>query len=175
VLERRGRPAAETIDGLLLEHHAIRETGTELLDPIYLWEPLERFYPEAMSFEDLSRRATLRSPWPETAFCLICDAEREVGIDVTLRLPCGEGSVGVAVNGDVIGTVDAAERWSRAALTIGRRGLRRGLNRLTLRWPLPARGGEAALQAAAERLELGLAADLHPVFGELFSLLARPQ
>jgi len=34
--------------------------------------------------------------------------------------------------------------------------------------------GEEALQRAAERLELGIAADLHPVFGEVFSLIARP-
>jgi hypothetical protein len=37
---------------------------------------------------------------------------------------------------------------------------------------MPATRGEAALAAAADRLEIGVAADLHPVFGELFSLLA---
>ena len=174
VLERRGRPAGERIDHLLLEHLAIREEGTELLDPVYLWEPLERFYPEVMSFEDLSRRATHRAPWPETAFCLICDAEREVELEITLRRPAGPGTVRLAVNGEEIGTVEVTGRWTRSALRIEPRSLRRGLNRLTLRWPLLLGDGETALQAAAERLEVGVAADLHPVFGEVYSLVARP-
>jgi hypothetical protein len=174
VLERRGRPAGDGIDRLLLEHLAIRAEGTELLAPIYLWEPLERFYPEVMSFADLSRRATLRSPWPETAFCLLCDGERDVELDVTLRRPEGAGEVRIAVEGEEIGTIATAERWTRTAFRIERRHLRRGLHRLTLRWPLALRDGETALAAAIERLEIGVAADLHPVFGELFSLLARP-
>jgi hypothetical protein len=173
VLERRGHPAGERIDTLLLEHLAIREEGTELLDAIYLWEPLERFYPEVMDFEDLSRRATFRSPWPESSFCLICGAERDVEIELTVRLSA-PGPVRIAVNNREIGTVDAGERWTRTVLRIERGHLRRGLNRLTLRWPLPSTDGDIALAAAADRLEVGIAADLHPVFGELFSLVARP-
>jgi hypothetical protein len=174
VLERRGHPAGERIDRLLLEHLAIREDGTELLDAIYLWEPLERFYPEVMDFEDLARRATFRSPWPESAFCLICDGERDVEIEMTLRLSA-PGPVRIAVDDRDLGAVDAGERWTRTALRIDRHNLRRGLNRLTLRWPPPSMDGKGALQAAADRLELGIAADLHPVFGELFSLRARPR
>jgi hypothetical protein len=173
VLERRGRPAGETIDNLLLEHLAIREEGTELLAPIYLWEPLERFFPEVMDLEDLPRRATLRSPWPETAFCLICDGAREVEIEMTLRLPFGRGPVGIAVNGSQVGIVEGGERWTRAGVRIGRERLRRGLNRLVLLWPMPAVQGEDVLAAAADRLEIGVEADLHPVFGELFSMIAR--
>jgi hypothetical protein len=173
VLERRGHPAGERIDLLLLEHLAIREEGTELLAPIYLWEPLERFYPEVMDFEDLSRRATLRSPWPESSFCLICEGDRDVEIEMAVRLSTS-GPVRIAVNDRDLGVVDAGERWTRAALRIERRNLRRGLNRLTLRWPPPSMDGEVALQAATDRLESGIAADLHPVFGELFSIVARP-
>jgi hypothetical protein len=173
VLERRGHPAGARIDDLLLEHLAIREEGTELLDAIYLWEPLERFFPEVMDFEDLSRRATFRSPWPESAFCLICDGERDVEIEMIVRLST-PGPVRIAVGDREIGTVDAAERWTRTVLRIERGHLRRGLNRLTLRWPLPPTDGDVALAAAADRLEVGIAADLHPVFGEVFSLVARP-
>jgi hypothetical protein len=165
--------ASETIDRLLLEHHAIREEGTELLEPIYLWEPLERFYPEVMDFEDLSRRATLRAPWPETSFCLICDADRDVEIETALRLP-GSGSIRIAVNNREMGMIEAAERWTRKTFRIDRENLRRGLNRLVLHWPLPTTDGAVALREAADRLELGIAADLHPVFGEVFSIVARP-
>jgi tetratricopeptide (TPR) repeat protein len=173
VLERRGHSAGERIDRLLLEHLAIREEGTELLDPIYLWEPLERFFPEVMDFEDLSRRATFRSPWPESAFCLISDAERDVEIEMTVRLSA-TAPVRIAVDDREIGTLDAGERWTRTVLRIERGNLRRGLNRLTLRWPPPSTDGDTAIATAADRLEVGIAADLHPVFGELFSLRAVP-
>ncbi len=172
VLERRGRTVRERISRLLLRYHAIGATGTDLTEAPYLWEPLERFYPEVMRFADLSERAMFRSPWPESSFCLVCDGEREVEIEATLRLST-PGRVGIRINSTEIKGVDATERWSRHRLTIGRELLRPGLNRLTLRWPVPSADGEAALSAAVRRLEKGLAADLHPVFGEVFSLIAR--
>jgi hypothetical protein len=227
VLERRGRPARREATRLLLAHHGIRRAGSELaVPPLYHWEPLERFYPELMSFEDLPQRGTHRSPWPEATYCLVCDGESDVGCELTLRLPAvpgadlagggemrepgrrahrrgtaggqaGAGSpagpshrvgashrtpgarsrranVGVLVNGVPVAAVAASGHWTRAAVRIGREHLHPGLNRLTLRWPAPPPHGEAALRAAVERLELGLTADLHPVFGEVFSLLARP-
>jgi hypothetical protein len=173
VLERRGRPVTEIIDRLLLEHLAVRAEGTELIDPIFLWEPLERFFPEVMDLEDLPRRATLRSPWPETVFCLICDAEKDVGIEITLRLPFGDGPVRVAVNGAEVATIGGGGSWTRTTVWIDRQFLRRGLNPLTLRWPMPAIHGETALADVMDRLEIGVAADLHPVFGEMFSVTAR--
>jgi hypothetical protein len=176
VLERRGRPARERIAQLLLQHHAIREEGTDVTEPPYLWEPLERFFPEVMHFEDLAERATFRSPWPASSFCLICDGERDVRIEPTLRLPAAEGSragrVGIEINGVGSGGMEATDRWRRGTLRIGRELLRPGLNRLTLHWPAPQEDGAAALQVAVKRLEQGLAADLHPVFGEVFSLIA---
>lgn len=174
VLERRGRPVGERIDRLLLEHLAIREEGTELIAPIYLWEPLERFYPEVMDFADLTRRATLRSPWPETSFCLICAGDRDVEIEATLRVPVA-GAVGIAVNDRELGTVEAAARWTRVGFRFDRKDLRRGLSRLSLRWPLPTTDGATAMREAADRLEIGVAADVHPVFGEVFSVVARPR
>lgn len=173
VLERRGRPVTEIIDRLLLEHLAVQPEGTELLDPIYLWEPLERFFPEVMDLEDLPRHATLRSPWPETAFCLICHAERDIEIEITLRLPFGDGTVRLVVNGADVGIMEGGPRWGRTLVRIDHRFLRRGLNQLTLRWPMPAVHGEIAIADVLERLEIGVEGDLHAVFGEVFSVMAR--
>ncbi|HKV08357.1 MAG TPA: hypothetical protein VJ725_09480 [Thermoanaerobaculia bacterium] len=176
VLERRGRSAWVEIVRGLLEGHGLREEETDLANPFYLWEPLERFYPEVMTFEDLPRRGTLRSPWPETSFCLIVDGTRDVEVEPTLRLPGEPGNrwseVRVSVNGAHAGAVEATERWTRTSLRIGRDLLRPGLNRLTLCWPPPSPAGDDPLQTARERLEMGIAADLHPVFGEVFSLIA---
>jgi hypothetical protein len=179
VLERRGRPIREEVIRRLLQYHSLREEGTDLTQPPYLWEPLERFFPEVMRFADLPDRATLRSPWPESSFCLVRDDSRDVALELTARLPAVSGKdrrgrIGVAVNGCEVGTADAASRWTRASIRVSRGDLRRGLNRLTLRWPAPDEDGTTALAVAVERLELGIAADLHPVWGELFSLIARP-
>jgi hypothetical protein len=172
VLERRGHDVTEIIDRLLLEHLAVRPEGTELLAPIYLWEPLERFFPEVMDLEDLPRRATLRSPWPETAFCLICEAEKDVEIEITLRLPFGDGTVRMVVNGEDAGILEGERRWRRTVVRIDHRLLRRGLNQLTLRWPMPAVRGEVAMADVLGRLEIGAEGDLHAVFGEVFSVVA---
>ncbi|HEV7516158.1 MAG TPA: hypothetical protein VGR07_07645, partial [Thermoanaerobaculia bacterium] len=168
------------IDRLLLAGYALPSEGTDLSRPPFLAEPLARFFPEAMTTPGIAGRAAYRSPWPESAFCLICDATRGVDLTLTARLPAvagassRRGEVTLAINGSSSGQVDLAERWSRHTLRIGRDCLRRGMNRLTLRWPPPPPCGEAALEAARRRLAEGIEADLHPVFGELFSLLARP-
>jgi hypothetical protein len=204
-LERHGRPAvrAET-DALLIARRGIRAAGTDLLaPPYYLWEPLERFYPEVMSFDDMSRRATLRSPWPETSLCLLCDGTRDVALEITARLPLpptptpGERQVSgqvrdrstaggsrptavrrrqllLSINGIPAATLPLGETWSRPAARLPRHLLRPGRNRLTLHWPFPAAPPNDALAAALARLDEGIAADLHPVFGEIYSVVAIP-
>lgn len=167
VLERRGRPVRDQVSRMLLEHHGGREV--DLADPFYHWEPLERFYPEVMDLQDLARRATYRSPWPVSSFCLIAD--RDVELELTARGNPGE--VGVEVNGAPAGTFPLGERWTKGTLRIPAALLRPGLNRLTLRWPDPPPIEGDPFGPAIERLEIGLAADLHPVFGEVFSLITR--
>jgi hypothetical protein len=192
-LERHGRTAARTeAEALLIGRRGIRAGGTDLLDPPWhLWEPLERFYPEVMSFDDLTRPAMLRCPWPETSLCLVCDGTRDVGLEITARLPLPPSAtpgepcappagprrrrlVGISVNGSPAAAVALRERWEHHEARLPKQLLRPGTNRLTLHWPAtPAAPPEAALAAALDRLEQGVAADLHPVFGELYSVVAR--
>jgi hypothetical protein len=134
-----------------------------------------------MSLQDLSGQATYRAPWPESSFCLVCDGESAVRLTATLRLPAApgttaerQGEVAVEVNGVTVGTLPAAGHWKRKEIRLPRTRLKRGINRLTLRWPPPPPAGDEALAAAIERLENGQEADLHPVFGEVFSLIAKP-
>lgn len=180
VLTQRGRPAGEEIGRKIVERRALRPAGADLADPFWHWEPLERFFPEVMRFEDLAERATVRSPWPEISFCLVVDGSREVDLELTARAPArNPGEAEVLVDGQPAGTLTVGERWTRSRLRLPAGALRAGLHRLTLRWPgLPDAGGGAGgdpLLPAIERLELGLAADLHPVFGEVWSLTARPR
>jgi hypothetical protein len=108
-------------------------------------------------------------------------------LDLTARLPAVGGTWGArrgtlearvgsagGVGSVEIGRTELTSGWQRWEARIDRERLRPGLNRLTLAWPSPPPIGEAARRDAVERLEIGVAADLHPVFGEIFSLIARP-
>jgi len=168
------------IDRRLLAFRAIPAAGIDLAAPpfFFLWEPLERFYPEVMRLDDLTAPAYLRCPWPETSFALLTAGDRDLAIEPTVRLPPSPGTaertgeITVTVNGREIGSVPATARWSRSALRIPAEDLVSGLNRLTLLWPDPPPVDGDPLGAIIQRLEMGLAADLHPVFGEVFSLRA---
>jgi hypothetical protein len=161
------RPAPRT----LAENHGVRPEGIDLADPFYHWEPLERFYPEVMDLEDLPRRGTYRSIWPESSFCLIVNRRRKVELELIARLP-NEGEVEPAVNGTALQPLHLDRRWTRNVFTAPASLLRPGLNRLTLHWPSPELKSDP-FEPVIKRLELGLAADLHPVFAEVFSLIVR--
>ena len=175
-------PAAQAEIRRMLLARRLPSEGVDLVyPPFYLREPLEQFYPAVMAFEDLGQRATYRAPWPVSRFCLIDDATRDVELTLTARLPTiagmsprPKGSVAVMINGAEVDVVAVGARWSKATVRLARRMLREGINTLSLHWPLPSVPGEAALQAAAGQLELGREADVHPVFGEVFSLVATP-
>jgi hypothetical protein len=170
VLASLGAVLGEEVGRRLVERRALPAEGIDLADPYWHWEPLERFFPEVMRFEDIAERATLRAPWPETSFCLVVDGPRDVELEMTARAPAGNlGTVDVLVDGQPAGTLRVGERWTRSCLRLAVPSP--GLHRLSLRWPeLPP--SDDPLLSAIERLELGLPADLHPVFGEVWSLRA---
>jgi hypothetical protein len=175
-------PPARAAIRQMLRAHRLPPEGRDLAyPPFYLREPLEQFYPDVMPSEDLAGRALYRAPWPVSQFCLIDDAARAVALTLTARLPAVEGApppaeaaLTLTVNGIKAGVVKVGPRWRQTTLRLDRRLLDEGINHLSLRWPLPSAPGEAALDTAADRLERGLEADLHPVFGEVFALVARP-
>ncbi len=179
VLENR--PAHREIQRMLLAFSVPPEGIDLAYPPFYLWEPLERCYPDVMVFEDLMQWATHRAPWPVTSFCLICDATRKVDLTLTARLPtveqstpCHNEPVRVTVNGQPTGVVAVGPRWGKEGVRLHRQVLKEGINKVSLHWPMPSITGEAALAAASARLERGLEADVHPIFGEIFVLVAQP-
>ena len=203
--------AIAALEAELIAGRGIRESGTDLLaPPFYLWEPLERFLPEVMTFDDLPRPGTFRAAWPETSFCLICGNDRDAGLEIAARLPLlpsptpgspflpaspsprssarsarsagaapapgagarRRGLLRISVNDQPAAAAPLRESWTRTAVRLPRHLLRHGRNRLTLHWPPAPPHGDAAVAAAIARLEEGIVADLHPVFGELFSVTA---
>jgi hypothetical protein len=181
VLERRGIPAREEMEGRLVASFLPPPPGVDLTEPPYLWEPLERFFPDVMEHDDLAPRGYFRSPWPESNFCLVGDGESRFTIEANVRLPVvpggastRSGEVVVEVNGEPRAAFSASEGWTRSEWVLEGAAVPRGLNRLTLRWPMPPPlvDPQAPLRAALERLEIGVSADLHPVYGEIWSLVA---
>lgn len=148
----------------------------------YLAEPLARVYPEAIDVREASGRAALRCPWPETSFWLPLaepEAAGHVTLRLTARLPpipgaegCRRGRAEVRIDGEPTAPVVLGERWSRCTVRLPVGRLRPGLHRVTVAWPMPPPVGEAALEGARRRLERGIEADLHPIFGEVFALRA---
>lgn len=170
--------ARELLHQLLLEEYAVGSEPVDLSRPPYLWQPLERFYPEAMAPRGMTGRAALRAAWPQSSFCLIADGTADIELDLTCRLPpiAGSGRRGemaLRINDRKVAEQQIEERWSRWRLTIPSHQLTSGLNGLTVIWPRLPATGEAALADCVARLEQGVETDLHPVFGELFSLRAR--
>lgn len=167
-----GSAVEEEIDRLLIAHHAVGRQGVDAAAPRYR----ERD-PKALSGYALRQPAPalFRALWPASTFYLVTGGGQDLRLELTLRLPAGSaspGRVAVELNGEPLGTVEACDRWRRQDLVVERRRWRAGVNRLRLRWPLPEAAGDRALDTAVRRLRLGQPADLHPVFGEVFSLLA---
>ncbi len=179
VLEDEHPDLARQATEMLLEHLAVGPEPTELSRPPYLWNPLQRFFSEVMPSQDLAGRAFYRSPWPVSHFCLLTGGQAGIRLEATVRLAAIEGlgearsgAVSIRVNRSRCACFTAGSEWKGYSAEIRPEQLCKGLNKLTLHWPpLPA-AGELAMQSAIERLEQGIEADLHPIFGEVFSLTA---
>ncbi len=186
-LEHADHPVRDQVEVLLLRHHAVDRKGVvpkgvDLSRAPYLWEPLERFYPEAMATRGGTGRATVRSPWPEASFVLIAGGDSNVALELTARLPATSGVPGtrrgeitVRLDGHDVTSVPVEESWSRHHLRLSCHDLQRTIHRVTLVWPALPANGDQEIENAIHRLENGIEADLYPVFGEVFSLIARAE
>ncbi len=170
-LKKTGCSEFREIDPILLKERGLTSAWVELW-PFYLWEPLEQCFSDIMTFDDLTERAFHRSPWPITCFALISKSAAE--LEITLRLPYNDGDrVEFCVGQRQVGSVSASSTWSTHRLTVSSEVLTSALNRFSIRWPMPSMDGDVAMAQMLERLDLGVDADPHPIFGEIASLKAR--
>ncbi len=179
-LEPRRANIRQWLANLLVEHHAADQHPRQLATAPYLWEPLAQLFPAAIG-DSSALRLMLRSAWPTTRLCLIASGESPLALHSVARLaptpgldPDRRGSASWQLNGRPIGQQQLGCSWQKQALVVAPENLQRGLNCLTVLWPPLPPQGEAALEAALRRLEEGIEADLHPIFGELASLRAGP-
>jgi hypothetical protein len=157
-----------------LAHHAPRDAPIDLAQPLYHWNVIDR-YEDRTGF-GYERCAYYRARWPVSHFCLVSDGSTDLTLELCARLPGGSEApqaVEVQVNGAGVGQTLLAPTWIKGRIRLGRDVLRSGFNRVTLRWPAPAIDGDAVLATIRESLELGVPTELHPVFGEVYALIAR--
>ncbi len=170
-----GRPLTDEVEAQLLRHHGVGAGTVDLVSAPYHWRRMDRHERSSGFGQDAS--ALYRARWPASHFCLVAAGGGAVRLTLTARLPAvasdRTGEVGVDVNGTPVGVAGLTDRWSRATLDVPAGRLRRGFNRVTLRWPALPADGDAALAQILQRLEQGIPTDLHPVFGEVFALRAQ--
>lgn len=180
-------PLLKVLEQLLDIPEAIKEsmdcTHTELIHPpFYLWAPVERLYPEAMQVPSLPGQAFFRATWPNSSFALPMVVSTALQLEITLRLPTipgwerkRRGKVLVKIDENPIAKVWVNEKWTKIVLPIKPIQSSSCIARLSLIWPALPPCGNEALEGALKRLESGQLADLHPVFGEVFSLKIAPK
>jgi len=179
-LERAAWGRARDAIEQALDRCAVENTGA--IDLIargfFLDQPLEQLFPAIMPGSGAARRAFFRAAWPITTLAFVSNAAVALKLTLVARLPRQNGLAiarepalaRMRLQDHDLGTLSLSEHWRRSELRVPASALRRGINRLSIHWPQPAERGEEVLRAAAERLERGIESDVHPLFGELFSV-----
>jgi hypothetical protein len=147
----------------------------DLSQPQFHWSVSDRYLEDGRRLRSLFHRAR----WPVSRFCLPSSGKRGVSLELTARLARvgseRRGEAELRVNGKAIAHLTLSTGWERRIVAVAADQLRAGLNQIAVDWPqLPAEG-DRALAEVGRRLEQGIGFDLHPRFGEIYALRARPE
>ncbi len=167
--------AVEALDRLV-GNGALGLAEVSLLNPYYEAEPLRRFFPEVIPTADMTGWATYRAVWPESTFCFVVDGMVDINLEISARLPFParhDSTAEIVVNGERVGQISVGSGWSQHGMVVDGRYMQRGLNELAICWPFPNVKKDEIWQEVIGRLEKGLEANLHPVFGEIERLRVR--
>lgn len=174
VLEKQNPDLCQEMTSRLMTQFAAEKYPVDLLQPPYfLWQPLARMLTDVMAHPQLPKYAYLRCMLPQTDFAFITAGETDLELELTARLSAdaagkGDLKVGIQINGAAVDQAKIDEKWRSHSMTIPANLLKEGLNRMTLKWPMPTT--VALAPKTHERLILGREACFHPQFGQVFSL-----
>jgi hypothetical protein len=106
----------------------------------------------------------------DSVFPLVCDRSRPLLIKLTCRVPGAReiGNVVIELNGQVIGSVAAQDKWVAGDCTAESSLVTPGLNQLMLRWPNVDR--DDLRPALRRNFDTGQPIDLRTHFGEVHDL-----
>lgn len=172
VLEEAGGPVPDP-DELVVEGHGPGAGRVDLVEPRFHARTFQEYVGQRMG----GVPGYYRGHEPRSTFYLICADGRPRRLRLTARVP-GLDSGGVAevwLNDEPLATARVRCRWTVAEFDAPAARLRRGPNRLEVRWPPPEQAATAVFEHGARRLERGQLPDVLPIFGEVHSFTATPK
>jgi hypothetical protein len=180
-LEHHGAPGC-ALEAAYLEHYRrLLDRGVDLADPVYQ-EHSEGWASRWRSTVEWGTWRTapyVRALWPSSRFFFAACAEDVLDMEITARLPSisssRRGEARICLNGEELGRIPIEARWSRSLLQVEPGRIVPGFNCVTADWPPLEPEDDAAIARAHERYLLGQAADLFPVFAEVFSWRVKRQ
>ncbi len=177
-LERAGDQRRRRQVTALLNDHAARGQDVDLVEPFHHWAANAGAPGYRSDRTSYSAPGFYRSFAPVSHFGLVSDGRRPVTLDVTVRLPSAakprsNEEVAIEVNRVRVGALRAGSSWTRTTIRVKRGQLEAGINKVSILWPRLRPEGDAAMKAILGRLAHGIPTDLHPVFGEVASLVVR--
>lgn len=166
ILDRYGESATEKVTSAIEAHLGYHGHRLEIHRYPYRSVP-------ATNFDDTE--PLYRAAWPRSTFYLVAHGASDLLLDLTLRIPVIQeprsGEVVLLVNQQPCARIMVDQQWRRQQIRVQQHTIKQGINSVTLCWPkLPAEGDQALLKQIT-RLQQGLPAGIHPVFGELFALI----
>jgi hypothetical protein len=96
-----------------------------------------------------------------------------VTVEMTYRTPAAESAACVHLNGAFLGELTASRTWTTTTLSGAQPATRAGVNRLDIRWPVPAADLADRLASDGAALRRGEFPYVLPLFGEVFRARVR--
>ena len=117
-------------------------------------------------------KATTRN----TTFPLVSDKPQPLNFALTMKVPdvSSDQKISIRLNGGLLIEVPATDCWTTSTFSAPARLVRHGLNQIEIHWPMSAWSGEKHRERVAERLEVGEAVEITPMFGLIHSFRVFP-
>ncbi len=164
------------LDQLLEDHQKWLKWGVDLTDSPFrdwFWErsPTARQDPnerQGCSF--------YRALWQDSKLSFLSTAGDAIRIELVARSGSTHERGGILkVNDKWIHPFSLSQDWVKSQITIPNSTLKKGVNRIHLRWPNLCVDEDEAIQQVTQRFRMGVEADLFAVFGEIYSMKLRTE
>ena len=160
----------DELRSLRINEHAADDRPINLLDSFYHQSSYERiFHDRGYAF--------FRAHDNVTNFFLVATPKSSIECNISLRIPTlgntKSEEVSIWVNDNHICDISASAGWGRQTFRIPQEALSSGINRLTLKWPLPVDGTPRKVHHSIGTA-LGIISSLFHTFGEIYTFEARP-
>jgi hypothetical protein len=179
-LKSLGIDAQKQLDQLRREEHSVTRRDINLLDYYYCTEGMQQqevmwTVPHLAEYLSHKHNHYYKAYWLESRFVFVSEANHAVRLRLTCRVPhpgTGAETVSVQVNGRLAGEMQMGRDWEAWDITIPAAAVCSGLNKVTVRWPVPEFAGLRLLDQVGLDLQERMYPEFFCVFGEIHSFVA---